>query len=136
LLQISEMHFSEEASRYLGQMKGRTGLTPNILARIGFCLSLEDPTPPDPADYEGTGHISIKRHVLTGYYDPLFEAMLKERCFQENGSGNGSGPDLPTMFRAHMNRGVVLLNKRLKSLDNLLLVLPPEARQMSDVSYE
>jgi DNA sulfur modification protein DndE len=141
LLQISEMHFSEEASRYLSQMKGRTGLTPNILARIGFCLSLEDPTPPDPADYEGTGHISIKRHVLTGYYDPLFEAMLKERCFgealaQENGTSNGTAVDLPTMFRAHMNRGVVLLNKRLKSLDNLLLVLPPESRQTPDISYE
>ncbi|MBK8935107.1 MAG: DndE family protein, partial [Chloroflexi bacterium] len=49
---LSEMHFSEEASSKLSRMKGRTGLTPNILARMGFCLSLENPTPPDPADYE------------------------------------------------------------------------------------
>lgn len=35
-MQLSEMHFSEEASKKLSQMKGRTGLTPNILARIGF----------------------------------------------------------------------------------------------------
>lgn len=54
---FSEMTFSEESSRKLSQMKGRTGLTPNILARIGFCLSLEDPSPPDPADDEGLGHI-------------------------------------------------------------------------------
>lgn len=39
---LSEMHFSEEASQKLGRMKGRTGLTPNVLARIGFCLSLEN----------------------------------------------------------------------------------------------
>lgn len=136
MLQISEMHFSEEASRYLSQMKGRTGLTPNILARIGFCLSLEDPTPPDPSDYEGTGHISIKRHVLTGYYDPLFVALLKERCFQETGIGYDAEADLVALFRAHMNRGVLLLNKRLKSLDNLLLVLPPEARQVAEVTDE
>lgn len=41
-MQFSEMHFSEEASQKLGRMKGRTGLTPNILARIGSCLSLEN----------------------------------------------------------------------------------------------
>lgn len=82
-MQFSEMHFSDEASRKLGQMKGRTGLTPNILARIGFCLSLENPVRPDPADFEGAGHINIKRHVLTGPYDALFMALLKERCFQD-----------------------------------------------------
>lgn len=123
-MQLSEMHFSEEASKKLGLMKGRTKLTPNILARIGFCLSLESPGQPDPADYDGIGNISIKRHVLTGAYDDLFVALLKERCYQD---------DLPeaeivTQFKAHMNRGAILLQKKLKSLDSLLLTLPPETR--------
>ena len=119
-MQFSEMHFSEEASRKLSLMKGRTGLTPNVLARMGFCLSLENPVQPDPADYEGTGHISIKRHVLTGPYDALFVVMLKERCFRDCLGEE----EWVNQFRAHMNRGVLLLDKRLKSLDNLLLTLP------------
>jgi DNA sulfur modification protein DndE len=123
-MQFSEMHFSEEASRSLSQMKGRTGLTPNILARIGFCLSLENPTPPDPAEYEGAGHISIKRHVLTGPYDALFEAMLKERCYQDEVCDE----QMPNQFKAHMNRGVLLLHKRLKNVDDLLLTLPASWR--------
>lgn len=125
-MQFSEMHFSEEASRKLSQMKGRTGLTPNILARIGFCLSLENPVQPNPSDFEGTGHISIKRHVLMGNYDPLFVALLKERCFQD-----GLGEDQwVNQFKAHMNRGVLLLDKKLKSLNGLALTLPAEWRQI------
>ena len=123
-MQFSEMHFSEEASRKLSQMKGRTGLTPNVLARMGFCLSLENPVRPDPSDYEGSGYINIKRHVLTGPYDDLFVVMLKERCFQE---GLGE-EEWVNQFRAHTNRGVLLLDKRLKSLDNLLLTLPTNWR--------
>jgi DNA sulfur modification protein DndE len=124
-MQFSEMHFSDEASRKLGQMKGRTGLTPNILARIGFCLSLENPVQPDLTDFEGTGHINIKRHVLTGPYDRLFVALLKERCFQDGVSED----QWINQFKAHMNRGVVLLHKRLKSLNGLALTLPIEWRQ-------
>lgn len=125
-MQLSEMHFSEEASKRLGLMKGKTQLTPNILARIGFCLSLESPGQPDPADYDGIGHISIKRHVLTGAYDDLFVALVKERCYQDN----LPEAEIATQFKAHMNRGAILLQKKLKSLDKLLLTLPPETRTM------
>ncbi len=131
-MQLSEMHFSEEASRKLSQLKGRTGLTPNILARIGFCISLENPAPPDPEDYEGTGYINIKRHVLTGYYDPLFVALIKERCHQDHQPEE----EWATQFKAHMNRGVLLLHKRLKSLDDLWLILPPDMRKSEAAADE
>ena len=123
-MQLSEMRFSEEASKKLSQMKGCTGLTPNILARIGFCLSLENPGQPDSSDYDGNGYINIKRHVLTGHYDPLFVVLIKERCHQDNLSET----EITEQFKAHMNRGVLLLHKKLKSLDGLLLTLPPEMR--------
>lgn len=129
---LSEMHFSEEASQKLGRMKGRTGLTPNVLARIGFCLSLENRTPPDLTDYEGAGHVTIKRHVLTGQYDALFLAMLKERCYQDEISEE----ETANQFKAHMNRGVLLLDKRLKNLDGLLLTLPTVWRQETEVADE
>ena len=131
-MQFSEMHFSEEASRKLSQMKGRVKLDHNILARIGFCLSLESPIRPDPADYVGTGHVSIKRHVLLGTYDPLFVALLKERCFQDNVGEE----EWAAQFKAHMNRGVLLLDKRLKSVDNMMLLLPVEWREGAMADHE
>lgn len=123
-MQLSEMHFSEEASRQLSQMKGRTGLTPNILARIGFCLSLENPTLPDPAEYEGSGHISIKRHVLTGPYDVLFVAMLKERCDQDQLCDE----QMTSQFKAHMNRGIFVIAQTIENIDDLLLSSPANYR--------
>ena len=131
-MQFREVNFSEDASRKLSQLKGRTGLTPNILARIGFCLSLEDPMPPDPSDYEGAGYISIKRHVLTGLYDAFYMAMLKERCTQDGLCEE----QWVHQFKAHMNRGVVLLHKRVKALDGLLLTLPMEWRQPEGRTHE
>ncbi|HIP71400.1 MAG TPA: DNA sulfur modification protein DndE [Anaerolineae bacterium] len=123
-MQFSEIHFCEEASKKLSQMKGRTGLTPNVLARIGFCLSLENPGLPNPDDYDSAGYVNIKRHVLTGYYDPLFVALIRERCRQDSLPES----EISAQFKAHMNRGVLLLHKKLKSLDGLLLTLPPEMR--------
>lgn len=122
---LSEMHFNEEASRKLSQMKGRTGLTPNVLARMGFCLSLEDPETINAKDFDGLpGHINIKWHVLTGTYESLLVTLLKERCKQDSIPEH----ELPVQFRAHMNRGALLLAKQLKSLDRLVYLLPKETR--------
>lgn len=130
---VAEMTFTEEASRKLSVMKGRTRLTPNILARFGFCLSLEDPETIDVAQYEpqARGHVSIKWHVLTGAYESLFEALLRERCYQDGTLDEDRAP----LFRAHMNRGVLLLDKNLKSLERLLYVLPKETRS-ADTSIQ
>lgn len=119
------LRFSEEASKKLSQLKGRTGLTPNLLARIGFCMSLNDPAPPNPADYTPDSDREIDRHTLTGSWDALFIALLKERCHQD---GLGEADWFP-QFKAHMNRGVLLLDKRVRSLNDLIHLLPQEFRQ-------
>lgn len=119
------LRFSEEASRKLSQLKGRTGLTPNLLARIGFCLSLNDPLPPDPNDYLPESNREIDRHTLTGPWDSLFVALIKERCQQDEINQS----DVFVQFKAHMNRGVLLLDKRIRSLNDLALLLPDEFRR-------
>ena len=119
-MNYNRLRFSEEASRKLGLLKGRTGLTPNLLARIGFCMSLNDPTPPNPADYHPDSNREIDRHTLTGAWDSLFVALLKERCQQDGVAEE----DLLAQFKAHMNRGVLLLDKRIRSLNDLIHVLP------------
>ena len=118
------LRFGREASARLDVMKHKTGITPNILARIGFCMSLKDPTIPDLADYMPDSEREIDRHTLTGQHDLLFVTLLKRRC-QRDGF---SEADLMDQFKAHMNRGVLLLDKRLRTIHDFALLLPPQYR--------
>jgi DNA sulfur modification protein DndE len=94
-------------------LKGRTGITPNILCRVGFCLSLEESGIPEvPADFsEGR---EINRYTLFGQYDRYFAALLAARMDQD--SWIIDMESLNTMLIAHMNRGVELVTSRVKSL--------------------
>jgi DNA sulfur modification protein DndE len=101
-------------------LKGRTGLTPNILCRIGFCLSLGDPSIPNPANYDEEGQ-EFNRYTLTGEWDKLFIALLKERLLKD---GLDINKDLLPQFRAHLNRGAITLFDKAKDLGDLCELLP------------
>ena len=123
-MKLSRLRFCQEASDKLSQLKGRTGLTPNILARIGFVMSLNDPTIPNPDDYPADSDREIDRQVLLGQWDLLFVVMLQERCNHDGFSVNDDL--LVAQFRAHMNRGVLLLHKRIRNLKGLGVLMPRE----------
>jgi len=60
----------------------------------------------------------------------LFVALLRERCRKD-------GVDLqllPDYFRAHMNRGAILLQQRVKSVADLV-DLVPEPSQHAGTSH-
>lgn len=126
-MKLTRLRFCEEADQRLRVLKARTTITPNLLCRIGFCLSLAEPTPPSPADYPEDSQREINRYTLTGQYDGIFLALLRERCVKDGVPTNG---DLfEDQFRAHMNRGVLLLFQRVKSLPDLCRLLPmPHSR--------
>lgn len=124
-MNLTRLRISEEVAHRLSILKARTGLTPNILCRIGFCLSLNDPTKPDPEDYPKDTEKEINRHTLTGQWDPLFVALIKERCCRDGQSLDDES--LANHFRAHVNRGVLLLYKRTRSLNDLAQLMPREA---------
>ena len=131
-MRLNRLRVSEEASNRLSMLKGRTGLTPNILCRIGFNLSLNDPSVPDPVDYLPESEREIDRHTLTGPWDSLFVALLRERCKQD-----GIGEEqLAVQFKAHIDRGVLLLYKRVCTLNDLALLLPREIYQRGAVDAE
>ncbi len=123
-MKLNRLRISEQVSRYLSILKGRTGLTPNILCRIGFCLSLNDPTTPSFDDFPTDTEKEIDRHTLTGPWDRLFVALIKERCYQDNLSLNDE--TLAAQFRAHVNRGVLLLYKRVRTLNDLAQLMPKD----------
>jgi len=77
------------------------------------------PTLPNPADYPEEDR-EFNRYTLLGEYDSLFVAALKERCKRDGVSFEV----LPEHFRAHMNRGVVLLQQRVRGIGDLVHLLP------------
>jgi DNA sulfur modification protein DndE len=132
-MELNRLRISEEVSNRLSILKGRTGLTPNILCRIGFCLSLNDPTRPNPDDYPTDTEKEINRHTLTGQWDPLFVALIRERCHQEGLALDNE--TLAEQFRAHINRGVLLLFKRIRSLNDLAQLMPRHIHQEVPPAY-
>ena len=131
-MELNRLRISEHVSYQLTNLKRRTGLTPNILCRIAFCLSLNDPSIPDPDDYPADTDKEIDRHTLTGAWDRLFVALIRERCHLDGLSLNNE--TLIEQFRAHINRGVLLLHKRVRSLNDLATLMPrdidPQAEQL------
>lgn len=113
-MQVNKIKLSKAATDRLKQLKGRTGLTPNLLCRIGFCLSLNEPAIPVAASYDHEG-AEFNRYTLLGEYDALFVAMLRQRLLQDDLSPG----DMAEQFRAHLNRGVMTVNAHVKSLADI-----------------
>jgi DNA sulfur modification protein DndE len=115
-MQLNKIKLTKEASDRLKQLKARTGLTPNILSRIGFCLSLADPTIPNPEDYPEEDR-EFNRYTLLGEWDALYVALLRQRIAEDK---LDTTADEINVFRAHINRGVMTLSRQVKSLSDLV----------------
>lgn len=121
-MKLTRLRLTTEASNRLRFVAGKTGLTPNLLCRIGFCLSLSEPSVPNPDNYPEEER-EFNRYTLLGEYDALFVALLLQRCRTD-------GLDISRMsdyFRAHVNRGVTLLQQRVKSISDLASLVPATA---------
>jgi DNA sulfur modification protein DndE len=115
-MKMTRLRVCQEVDQRLIHLKGRTGLTPNLLCRIGFSLSLNDLTVPDPNAYPPDSNRELNRYTLTGEWDDLFVALLRERCAHDELDLEN---DLEDQFRAHVNRGVLMLYQRVKHLGDL-----------------
>jgi DNA sulfur modification protein DndE len=103
---------SYRSQNLLGQLKVRTGLTPNITGRFALCLSLKDPSVPNPDEFDEKGS-EIHPQVLFGDYENIFLALFIQRL-----KDDGLDPELylNRMLRAHFNRGTIALYSRVKDL--------------------
>ncbi|NWJ46935.1 MAG: DndE family protein [Chloroflexi bacterium] len=120
-----KVYLSREVSSRLSLLASRLGMLPNLICRIGFCLSLEEPTIPDPRQFSGDKDgKEFNRYTLTGDWELLFNSLLKQRLAKD---GLDPIADFDDQFSAHLGRGVLLLYDRVKSLkelrgrDNLLM---------------
>lgn len=115
-----KIQLDEASNQILRTMKGRTGLTHQYLCRLGFCLSLAEPGHPDPGSYDEHG-VEFNRYTLTGEWDRLFVAYLREWMVREE---LGEEEDEAAWFRAHINRGLTLLQRRVRSLPDVAELVP------------
>lgn len=113
---FNRIYVSEEIDLRLRNLKARTGLTPNLLCRLGFCLSLSEPGIPDVKLYGEEHAREFNRYTLTGQWDLFFFSLLRERVLED---GLDVETELENQFKAHLSRGVLLLYRRLKNLENL-----------------
>lgn len=105
---------------HLRTLKMRTGLNPNILSRLAFCVSLGESGIPDSRLYDEEG-LEFNRYTLTGEWDVFFISLLKERMIAD---GLDPSQDLVPYFKAHLNRGVMSLHTRVKGLGDLVDLIP------------
>jgi Domain of unknown function (DUF1832). len=80
----------------------------------GICLSLEEPKAPNPDEFPEEER-EFNRYTLLGEYDALYVALLRQRLFQDGLPAER----LEDHFRAHMNRGITLLQQRVRSVADL-----------------
>ena len=129
---FNRLYIGEDVDLRLRNLKGRTGLTPNLLCRLGFCLSLAEQGIPDPHLYAEGQVREFNRYTLTGQWDVFFFALLRERLVQD---GLDPEADLEAYFKAHLSRGVLMLYQRLKSLEDLAEMVTEAQRRMNNGQF-
>ena len=123
-MQFSRIHTSQRCRGILANLKIKTGLTPNILSRFGICLSLKDPSVPNPEEFDENGTEFLPL-VLFGEHEKLFLALMIDRLHRD-----GLNPEkyLNIMLRAHLNRGVYSLVARIHSLSAINEMIKAEMK--------
>lgn len=114
-LMLRRVLFTSEADVTLKMLKARTGITPNVLCRMGFCLSLDETGRPHRTDRGNTSLREINRYTLLGEYDMAFVALLRTRCDVDGVPAD----EMDDEFVAHVHRGIQLLAGRMRSLQDL-----------------
>jgi len=113
-VQLNKIKLTTDSSERLKQLKARTGLTPNILCRIGFCLSLKDNSIPNPEKFPEEDR-EFNRYTLLGEWDALYVALLRQRLDEDGVTDHSE----EAYFRAHLNRGIYALSRQVKSVSDL-----------------
>jgi len=131
-MSFNRVRMSKGATHRLQMLKGKTGLTPNILLRIAFCYSLNEPKIPNPNDYDEDGQ-ELNRYTLTGDWDAFYMGILRERLVADKLDPE---QDLFPQFRAHLNRGAFSIFSRIKDLSDFQSLLPVENDPHKSFEFE
>ncbi len=123
-MQFNRFRFSQRGQHLLGALKHRTGLGINVLARYGLCLSLKDPSIPNPDEFDENG-MEILPSVLFGEHENIYMALMLDRLHKDK-----LDPKLylHKMTRAHLNRGASALFPRIHDLSDFNDIIQVEQK--------
>lgn len=107
----------------MGQLKHKTGMPINVLARFGMCLSLRDPSIPNADMYDEKG-MELMPHILFGKNEIIFSAMFEQRLHEDK---LDYAKYASRMIRAHVNRGAGMLFLRVSSIGDFGKLLEANA---------
>ncbi len=124
-MQFSRYRFSSRTQSLLGLLKHKTGLGINVLARYAICLSLKDPSIPNPNEYDENG-MEILPSVLFGEHENIYMALMIDRLHKDN---LDSELYLHKMTRAHLNRGATALWPRINDLSDFYELVKEEQNE-------
>ena len=124
---LGKVRLSIRAQNHLGQLKHRTGIPINVLARFGICMSLNDESMPNPDMYDEKG-MELLPHILFGKNEILFSALFEQRLLDD-----GLHYDMYSerMIRAHVNRGAGMLFPRIGKLEDFAGLLESNVKVRS-----
>ena len=118
-LTLQRIPITVETDNRLRMLKARTGINPNILCRIGFCLSLGETNLPPKLPTPLKSAREINRYTLLGKYDQAFVALLATKIEKNEKSEE----NIDSLFLEHINRGIELLAARVKSVKDIRCIL-------------
>lgn len=120
---LDKVRLSVRSQNHFGQLKHKTGLPINVLARFGIVLSLNDSSIPNPDMYDEKG-MELLPHILYGKNERMYAAMFQYRLRQDRLSYQKYAD---RMIRAHVNRGAGMLFPRINCMEDFakLLEAPP-----------
>jgi len=121
-LKFSRIKLSNRSTRLFGDLKARTGLTPNISARFAICMSIKNPSIPNPDEFDEYGS-ELTPNVLFGEYEPIYLALMINRLKQDK---LDLEIYLNKMMRAHLNRGAIALAPRINDLSDFYELVKEE----------
>ena len=119
------IRMSVRSQNLLAHLKSRTGIAPNVMGRLAICISLNDPSPPNPDEYDEKGS-EIHPSVLFGEHEEVYAALMAVRLKEED----GMDPErhMTRAARAHLNRGVIALFARIRDISDVERVILQERR--------
>lgn len=112
----NRFRISKRATDILKQLKGRTGVTPNVLCRMALVLSLRDGAAAGDQDVDLEGS-EFNTPTLFGDHALVYESLLYET------HGPLEGKEVQRVVAGHIESGVDQL-KRVRSVLDLLSFSP------------
>lgn len=111
------MWLKKAVEEQLQTLKGKTGVTPNVAARIAFFRSIENGYVFNKEkDYKLSGSLKLDKFTWLGKTQMVTELLLKQR-YPEH-----SDKELQTAWAAHVEDGIAVLRNH-KSTSDLIKVL-------------